>query len=134
MPTATSGLLGIRNFLNPFADKVSGRSLALALAGGLGLPLLAAIHGAQAAAWAGANLGVAPALARCAIEIAACFAGGFAVRSVFVNKTFLWSMLIGLAASWLLSASELPRIALALTMMAAAELGAWRRNRAERLV
>lgn len=116
--TYWTGLNGVRNFLNPFADNFTLGRLALALVVGLGGPGATAV-------WGG---GATPAL------VAGYLLTGAALGLIFTGKAFIWSFLIGYCASHLFADYGLANALLALLMSVAAETSARLRSQLSRLV
>jgi len=110
--TYLTGLNGIQNFLNPFADNFSWSRTALALLFGLGLPAAGTLAGLSAA------------------KLLPCYAAaGLVVGAIFSSKAFIWAFLLGFIASRVWPPADAVRLPLCLAMAFAADAaGRWRRR------
>lgn len=126
--TNRMGLVGIANFINPFADNFTVARFVAALLGGLAMPVAAAVFGDRLAAALGTALGLDPALALLLILAAAYAEGGFTIGVIFEGKSFIWAFIAGFLCARVLPQPGHP-IIFSLIMAFAAHAGAkWRQN------
>jgi len=105
--TYLTGLNGIKNFLNPFADNFTWPRFLLAAAFGLGLPAAGTLYGGGSAAAA-----------------LLCYAlGGAAIGALFSGKAFIWAFLLGYAASLAWPSPAMAPLTLSCVMALSADLG-----------
>lgn len=88
------GWRGIRNFLNPFAQRFSPWRFVPAALAGISLPVFASVMAAPLAAQHAQALGLAPELASSLMMLSAYGLAGAIVGYLLEKNTFLWSFLL----------------------------------------
>jgi hypothetical protein len=97
-PTIRTGLQGISNYLNPFADNFTVLRFLLALIGGIAVPVLGILFLADPTGmpltWFATTTGLSTTFGRwLALGIVFSFLG-LVTGSLFSGKSFLWSFLL----------------------------------------
>ena len=131
-PSLSTALRGVGNYFNPLADNFTLPRFALALLGGLGLPLLACWAADPAAPLRPAGFPRLPLDPRLTLGLGWAL-GGATVGAVFTSKEFVWGALLGWAALRLFRTGGL-ELTLALLMAVTAQAVAHWRMRRRQLV
>jgi hypothetical protein len=126
-PSLRTALRGVGNYFNPLADNFTVPRFALALLGGLGLPLLGCWAADPAAPLRPTGLPLLPLDARLTLGLGWVL-GGAAVGAVFTSKDFIWGALLGWAALRLFRTGGLEALAL-LMAVTAQTVAHWRIRR-----
>jgi hypothetical protein len=117
-PTVRTGLRGIGNFLNPFADNATPARVVLGLLLGLGLPvagvLLFGDPDAEPVQRLAAALGQDPPLVRWAALTTIFALLGLATGWLFESKSFIWTFLLAWLPLRLVGPDLLPTLLLSL--------------------
>jgi hypothetical protein len=132
--TQWAGLRGIRNFLNPLADNFTMSRFVAGLLLGSAVPLLVTLRSGVLTEWLVQRTHWATAPANLGMLILAYVAAGAAVGSLFRQKSFIWSLLLGYLPARLFGLHSSISVLLCLWMAVCADLvSRWKMQR-QRLV
>jgi hypothetical protein len=98
--TSWTALRGIRNFLNPFADRnFSVARFLVAAILGAGLPVMVRAEDLPIRLWLATHAGVAGVMAGLWLPLLVYGAAGLTVGILFSRRTFVWALLLGVLPS-----------------------------------
>ena len=103
--TLLTGLMGIRNFFNPFADNFTWGKFAVGVIGGAGLPLLGWLQAGTLIDWLQKAAGRPLAISQGLLLMLFYGVAGSIVGYNFPGKTFIWGFLLGILPPKLLRLS-----------------------------
>jgi hypothetical protein len=122
--TYWTGFRGVANFLNPIADNFTVRRFLLGVLFGAAPPLIVATQHAHIAAWLTTISVGSPSFMANLLTPIACTIAGVAVGSIFINKNFIWAIVLGYLPGKLLGITAGPTLGYGIYMAVVADLAA----------